>query len=260
MKKAEWIDQSLVHSFAKEGTDAHRLCTIDDGWAERFGREVLISYKKTEARDRLIFELYLWRKSVDFDYLRIFTRFLPKKNEEREKPELVFGDGLANLETIATEYQLKYGINFDAGYSVGLFVDQRENRRHLRTISPKRVLNCFAYTCSFSVAAASRGAETVSVDLSRKSLERGRRNFGLNSLPTTGQRFVADDVMSVLPRMARKGEKFDVIILDPLRSLCKITSGRYQTTLRVISKNCWPPRCHWRIGKAGSCFRLIALR
>jgi 23S rRNA (cytosine1962-C5)-methyltransferase len=140
---------------------------------------------------------------------------LPKKNEEREKPQLVFGDTTANMQTIATEHWLKYGVDFAAGYSVGLFIDQRENRRFVRQVMPKRVLNCFAYTCSFSVAAASVGASTVNVDLSKKSLSRGRENFALNNLPTNDNRFIADDVTSVLPRMARKGEKFDMIILDP---------------------------------------------
>jgi 23S rRNA (cytosine1962-C5)-methyltransferase len=96
-----------------------------------------------------------------------------------------------------------------------LFIDQRENRRFVRELAPKNLLNCFAYTCSFSVAAATVGAKTVSVDLSKKSLDRGRENFALNSVPTTDHRFLADDVMSVLPRLARKGEKFDAIILDP---------------------------------------------
>src|SRR5262249_52502084 len=110
---------------------------------------------------------------------------------------------------------LKFGIDFEAGYSVGLFVDQRENRRLVRQSRPKRLLNCFAYTCSFSVAAASVGTETVNVDLSKKSLERGRRNFGLNGLPIEGHRFIADDVRPVLRRLARRTEKFDMIILDP---------------------------------------------
>jgi 23S rRNA (cytosine1962-C5)-methyltransferase len=65
------------------------------------------------------------------------------------------------------------------------------------------------------VAAATVGANTVSVDLSKKSLARGRENFALNSVSTTDHRFIADDVMAVLPRLARKSEKFDVIILDP---------------------------------------------
>jgi 23S rRNA (cytosine1962-C5)-methyltransferase len=160
-------------------------------------------------------ELYFWQKSVDFEFLRIFARFLPKRNEQREKPQLVFGETKANMQTTATEHFLKYAIDFDAGYSVGLFIDQRENRRYVRQVAPKRLLNCFAYTCSFSVAAASVGAVTVNVDLSKKSLARGRENFALNSLPTKDHRFIADDVLSVLPWLARKGEKFDMIILDP---------------------------------------------
>jgi 23S rRNA (cytosine1962-C5)-methyltransferase len=215
MKKAEWIDSALLRSFEAEGTDAHRLCTVDNGWAERFGRDILISFRTTAARDRLIRELEEWERSVDFPIDRVFARFLPKKNEERETPKLIIGNEGGNLETIATEHHLKFGIDFGAGYSVGLFVDQRENRRFVRQTKPKRVLNCFAYTCSFSVAAASGGAQTVNVDLSKKSLDRGRRNFELNALSTNGHGFVADDVRLVLQRMARRGEKFDMIILDP---------------------------------------------
>lgn len=214
-KTSVWIDRPLLDKFTAEGTDGHRLCTIEEGWVERFGREILISFKTAAARDRLILELYFWRNSLGVDLSRIFGRFLPKKNDEREKPQLLLGDEDQNLQTIATEAFLKYKIDFGAGYSVGLFIDQRENRGYVRQIKPKRLLNCFAYTCSFSVAAASVGAQTVNVDLSKKSLERGRENFGLNGLPTADHRFIRDDVASVLPRLARRGEKFDMIILDP---------------------------------------------
>ncbi|MDQ6808020.1 MAG: class I SAM-dependent methyltransferase, partial [Verrucomicrobiota bacterium] len=159
--------------------------------------------------------LYLWTLNVGYAFRRIFSRFLPKKNADREAPKLKLGDATANLQTTATERMLRYGIDFTAGYSVGLFIDQRENRRFVRELRPKSMLNCFAYTCSFSVVAASVGAATVSIDLSKKSLARGRENFALNSIPTTDHKFIADDVMEVLPRMARKGTKFDVIILDP---------------------------------------------
>jgi 23S rRNA (cytosine1962-C5)-methyltransferase len=77
------------------------------------------------------------------------------------------------------------------------------------------MLNCFAYTCSFSVVAGLAGAETLSIDLSKKSLNRGRDNFMLNRLATDRHRFLAADVMAVLPRLARKGERFDLIVLDP---------------------------------------------
>src|SRR6266849_1280061 len=213
--KSEWIDQALLRALEADGIDAHRLCTIDDGCAERFGREILISFKNVAARDRLILELHLWGKSVDFTIGRVFSRFLPKKNEERETPRLMFGNEDENLQMIATEHFLKFGIDFGAGYSVGLFVDQRENRSYVRKIAPKRLLNCFAYTCSFSVAAASVGAKTVNVDLSKKSLARGRENFSLNSLLNHNPDFIEDDAVAVLPRLVRKGEKFDAIILDP---------------------------------------------
>src|SRR5213592_748874 len=210
-----WIDATLFRDFEAEGTDAHRLCTIEDGWVERFGRDVLISFKTVLARERLIEELRSWATTVHFEFGRIFARFMPRKNEEREAPLLIFGDAGENLRTIAAERYLKFGIDFRAGYSVGLFVDQRENRRYVRQIAPKRLLNCFAYTCSFSVSAASVGATTVNVDLSQKSLARGQENFTLNSLTTIDHRFIADDVIAILPRLAREGEKFDMIILDP---------------------------------------------
>ena len=215
MTKREWIDKALMRSFEAESTNAYRLCTRDDGWVERFGRDILISHKTQPAREGLILDLYLWRTATGFELSRVFARFLPKKNEERTTPQLVFGDAGDNLESIAMEFSLNYKIDFGAGYSVGLFIDQRENRRFVRQTKPKRLLNCFAYTCSFSVAAASVGAETVNVDLSKKSLARGKENFALNSLRTDDHKFIADDVLTVLPRVARKGEKFDMIILDP---------------------------------------------
>jgi 23S rRNA (cytosine1962-C5)-methyltransferase len=210
-----WIDPNLLRDFRAEGTDAHRLCTIEDGWVERFGRDVLISFKRVLTRERLLAELQSWATSVGFEFGRIFARFVPRKSEEREPPRLIFGDPAEDLQTIASERHLKFGIDFGTGYSPGLFIDQRENRRYVRHIAPGRLLNCFAYTCSFSVSAAYAGATTLNIDLSKRSLARGRENLALNSLPTMGHRFIADNVMTVLPRLARKGEKFDVIILDP---------------------------------------------
>ena len=212
---SEWIDPDLHRDFISQQTNAIRLCTYPDGWVERFGVDVLISYKNEAALERLKTELCLWALNVDFGFRRVFARFLPKKNADREAPTLILGDPGANLQSTAMERTLSYAIDFGAGYSVGLFIDQRENRRFVRDLAPSSLLNCFAYTCSFSVAAATVGAKTVSVDLSKKSLARGRENFALNSLPTNDHRFLADDVMEVLPRLARKGEKFDVLILDP---------------------------------------------
>jgi len=213
--KTTWSDRELMRDFEAEGTNAYRLWTMADGWVERFGRDVLISFKNQAARDRLTTEYFLWAEAMSFNPQRLFERFLPKRNEEREAPKLILGDSNVRSRSIVMERGLRFEIDFSGGYSVGLFIDQRENRSFVRKSAPKRMLNCFAYTCSFSVAAAVAGANTVSVDLSQKSLERGRENFVLNNLPATAHHFIADDVFDVLPRLSRKGEKFDLIVLDP---------------------------------------------
>jgi 23S rRNA (cytosine1962-C5)-methyltransferase len=213
--KTTWIDRKLMRDFEAEGTDAYRLWTIADGWVERLGHDVLLSFKNQAARERLTTEYFLWAEAMGFNAQRMFERFLPKRNEEREKPKLILGDSNISSRGVVMERVLRFEIDFSGGYSVGLFIDQRENRSFVRKIAPKRMLNCFAYTCSFSVAAAVASANTVSVDLSQKSLERGRENFALNNLPATGHHFIADDVFEVLPRLSRKGEKFDLIVLDP---------------------------------------------
>jgi 23S rRNA (cytosine1962-C5)-methyltransferase len=210
-----WIDKKLMRDFEAEETDAYRLCTIADGWVECFGQDILVSFKHQTGREQLMAEFFLWAEAMDFEAQRIFERFLPKRNEERQTPKLILGDSKSGRRTIVRERGLRYEIDFSGGYSVGLFVDQRENRSFVRKAAPVRVLNCFAYTCSFSVAAAIGGARTVSVDLSQKSLERGGQNFALNNLPVTAHQFIADDVFEVLPRLARKAEKFDLIVLDP---------------------------------------------
>jgi 23S rRNA (cytosine1962-C5)-methyltransferase len=210
-----WIDPALLRDFQSEGTDSHRLCTVEDGWVERFGSDVLISFKRMLARERLLKELQTWADSVGFPVQRVFARFIPTKNERRKPPALVVGDPGESLQTVATERYLRFGIDFGTGYSPGLFLDQRENRRYVRHITPKRLLNCFAYTCSFSVYAACNGGSTLNVDVSKKYLARGRENFALNNLSTVDHRFITDNVRSVLPRLARRGEKFDAIILDP---------------------------------------------
>jgi 23S rRNA (cytosine1962-C5)-methyltransferase len=213
--KTTWIDRELMRDFEAEGTDAYRLWTIADGWVERLGHDVLLSFKNQAARERLTTEYFLWAEAMGFNAQRMFERFLPKRNEERETPKLILGDSNASLRSVVIERGLRFEIDFSGGYSVGLFIDQRENRSFVRKIAPKRLLNCFAYTCSFSVAAAVAGASTVSIDLSQKSLERGRENFVLNNLAAAGHHFIADDVFEVLSRLSRKGEKFDLIVLDP---------------------------------------------
>src|SRR5215471_7856195 len=67
-----WIDSALLRDFQAEGTDAHRLCTFPDGWVERFGRDVLISFKTVLARQKLLEELRTWTRSSEIQLRRVF--------------------------------------------------------------------------------------------------------------------------------------------------------------------------------------------
>ncbi len=182
---------------------------------ERLGGDVIVSYKDDAALHDLLAALEAWSTAAEWQAARIFTRFLPMKNTERVSPVLRSGDPALPAEIVVTEAGVRYALDLAGGYGHGLFLDQRANRAKVRTLKPARVLNTFAHTCSFSVVAALAGAETVSIDLSRKSLDRGRQNFALNGIAEKGHRFIADDTLDLLPRMAARGERFDVIILDP---------------------------------------------
>ena len=126
------------------------------------------------------------------------------------------------------ENGVRFEMSFNEGYSVGLFLDQRDNRRRfltghiaadfsfseLRTPNSE-LLNVFAYTCGFSVCAARAGARTTSLDLSKKYLEWGRRNFTLNGLEPAAHDFIYGDAFGWLRRLAKKGRTFDAVVLDP---------------------------------------------
>jgi len=213
--RLSWISRAQLEAFERSGTTAHRLCSAADRWGERFGADLLLSYKSNEGRDLLLAELPAWTETAGFSPRRIFGKLLPRENADRVAPSLLSGAAAEPLTTVVEEAGVRFGLDFAAGYSAGLFIDQRANRSFVRQRRPKRLLNTFAYTCSFSVVAALAGAETLSIDLSRKSLDRGEENFRLNELPLSAHRFLADDVMDVLPRLARRGEQYDAIILDP---------------------------------------------
>jgi 23S rRNA (cytosine1962-C5)-methyltransferase len=215
-RRMDWIDPGIWNAFAEEETEAHRLASGPEAWLERFGHDLLLSYQTEHGKEVLLAELDRRCDSYSFRPWRVFGKYLPHHASERSAPVLLRGTEGKTLETEVKEAGVRYGLDFAVGYSAGLFIDQRANRTRLRDLKPKRLLNTFAYTCSFSVVGALAGAETVSVDLSRRSLTRGEENFRRNGLDSqTGHRFIADDVLAVLPRLARRGEKFDAIIIDP---------------------------------------------
>lgn len=117
----------------------------------------------------------------------------------------------------AFENGMTFEISFQSGYSQGIFLDQRDNRAEVRKLMApgSRLLNTFAYTGAFSVAAAMAGAETTTLDLSQPYLDWAKRNFIHNQLDSAAHHFCKGDTFHWLRRFAKQGRKFDGIVLDP---------------------------------------------
>jgi len=206
-----WISQQLAENLLAEGTNAFRIASGHGFWIERFGETALISLRPGPDAHALANSI----TQTGWNPQRVFVRQLVRNPGERDTPVLLSGDPQSSPLEMVSESGLLYEVDFSASYSPGLFPDQRLNRLFLRERRPRRVLNTFSYTCAFSIAAASSGAETVSVDVSKSSLQRGRRNFEVNRIPPKGHRFIPEDVPAFLRRLVKRGETFDAIILDP---------------------------------------------
>lgn len=102
----------------------------------------------------------------------------------------------------------------------GLFPEQAYNwnyiRQTIKTANRKvKVLNLFAYTGAASVAALKEGAEVVHVDASRGMVDWAKENVRINHLEDKPIRFIVDDVVKFVKREIRRGNKYDMILMDP---------------------------------------------
>jgi 23S rRNA (cytosine1962-C5)-methyltransferase len=117
---------------------------------------------------------------------------------------------------VVWEHGVGFQVELGTSLSTGLFLDQRPQRVWLsQHASGMRVLNTFAHAGAFSIAAAVGGAETVSLDLSRTYLDRIGPQLAVNGLTPKGHDWIYGDVFDWIPKLAKRGEQFDLVILDP---------------------------------------------
>ncbi len=136
-----------------------------------------------------------------------------------------------------TELGRRYLIDLEASAtSSGLFLDQRDTRRRLMSadLEGKSVLNAFAHTGSLSVAAATAGAETLTLDLSKRYLDWARDNLRANDIDPDDHDFIYGDALDWMARLAKKGRTFDVVLIDPPSSS---TSGRRTKTRWLVERD-----------------------
>jgi 23S rRNA (cytosine1962-C5)-methyltransferase len=177
-----------------------------------------------DVYDRLVFVTLFAERSPEWlsEMVHLLRQQLPQvdcialqRRDLKQAPlEILYGELPA--EPKAHEFGLDFYLRPQVGQNIGFFIDMAAGRNLVRKLSPgKKVLNLFAYSCSFSVAAIAGGArQVVNVDMNRGALELGRRNHQLNNQDLRAVSFLALEVFRSISRLRQLGP-FDLIICDP---------------------------------------------
>jgi 23S rRNA (cytosine1962-C5)-methyltransferase len=156
-------------------------------------------------------------KEDGFNIRGVFER---SDSRERKKEGLPVHKGFIGEEFDTdieiTENGIRYMVDVVNGQKTGFFLDQKYNRLAMQKICRgKKVLDCFTHMGTFALNAGYGGATSVlGLDISEYAIEQARANARLNNLDNTVS-FRAADVFDELPKLIDKGEKYDVVILDP---------------------------------------------
>ncbi len=197
----EWISPAVWTALQDGGTDAHRLASGPDRWLERFGPDLLLSYQDEPVLEEIEGRCVLY----DFRPPAHFRQASAPAGLGAQRAGPAPGRGGLPLETEARRRRSASGLISGPVIPPGFsstsgrtgappFLPARPAAQHLRL-----------HLLLLGRGRAGRG-ETVSIDLSRRSLDRGGEKLPRNGLdPAAGHKFIADDVLAVLPRLARRG-------------------------------------------------------
>ena len=138
-----------------------------------------------------------------------------RRQEGMELYKGFIGEEFSTLVEIE-ENGVKYQVDVRDGQKTGFFLDQKYNRLAIQKLCKNaRVLDCFTHTGSFALNAGIAGAsEVTGVDASQLAVDQAAANAKLNGLDGT-VKFICEDVFELLPELEERGEKYDVVILDP---------------------------------------------
>ena len=156
-----------------------------------------------------------------------------------EKVELLWGEMPETVEI--EENGLRFMVNLKEGQKTGGFLDQKHNHLLLREIcAGKSMLDCFCYTGSWAVHAASFGAKTVlGIDISARAVAQAAGNARLNKV-LDRTRFEECDAFERLRSLQQEGQRFDVVVMDPpafvksRKSISEATKGYLTINRRAL--------------------------
>ncbi len=184
----DWLHGQLIVNLFKQVDEAFLQClregllalTHTPLWQEKLGRCVVIQHRYADG----------------------------------DPAEVLVGE--LEARPVVVESGLKYQLDIGRNQNFGLFLDMRYGRDWVReNAKHKNVLNLFAYTCGFSVAAIAGGAgKVVNVDMAKSSLSKGRDNHKLNEHNINQVSFLGYDIFKSWGKIKKAGP-YDLVIIDP---------------------------------------------
>lgn len=229
-RRDELVDQTFVRRRLEralawrrrcldEATDAYRLLNGEGDGLPGLVVDVYGEFAVLQALTAGAERLKPWLLDALVDLLAPRGIFERSTGAVRREEGLAAVDGVARGEAPPERVEIRerghrFLVDPRAGQKTGFYLDQRPSRALVeRLAGGARVLNAFAYSGSFGIAAAAGGAAAVvSVDTSARALALAEESWRLNGLPADKGRFVAADVFDFL---RRGDERFDVLVLDP---------------------------------------------
>jgi 23S rRNA (cytosine1962-C5)-methyltransferase len=171
---------------------------------DRFKQEIIGILKELLAKDDIAIRGVYERSDAKV-----------RENEGMERVKGFLGEPFDTKVEIS-ENGVRYYVDVAEGQKTGFFLDQKYNRAAIAKLCKgARVLDCFTHTGSFALNAGRNGArEVIGVDASDLGVAQATENAALNGL-SDRVKFITADVFELLPEYERKGELFDVVILDP---------------------------------------------
>ena len=168
-------------------------------------------------KDQIVELLYFFQQAKGNEIRGVYERSDAKvrRQEGMELYKGFIGEPF-DTDVEIEENGVRYMVDVKDGQKTGFFLDQKYNRKAIqRLCKDAKVLDCFTHTGSFALNAGYGGAKEVTgVDASELAVEQATLNSKLNGMQDR-VKFICRDVFELLPELEEKGEKFDVVILDP---------------------------------------------
>jgi len=136
------------------------------------------------------------------------------KTQEEKRGQLLFGE---KPDRKIQEHGVWYAIDLTMNRDASFYLDTRNLRQWLiDNVQGKSVLNTFAYTGSFGVAAlAGRASQVVQLDLNRQFLDLAKESYALNGYPVRRNDFIAADFFPAISQFKNRKQTFDCVLIDP---------------------------------------------